>query len=256
MTDQSLPPPHNFTEMKSTAGIFDAGHVFNQTVSIFSRNVLPFGIVTAVAYLPSVLTFSDGSNPAVLAKVGAGGIAVGVILTLVLNVLSQAVVLYGAFEDMRGLPVNLGESIKVGLRRFFPVLGVSICVPLLAGLAAIALVFPGLMVGTMLFVSVPVCVVERLGVFKSMGRSARLTKGHRWKIFGIWIAVLVVGGIAQSFLTAIARTIGGMMLGLVISLVCGALVVAFNAILAVVVYHDLRVAKEGVDTDQIASVFD
>jgi hypothetical protein len=135
-------------------------------------------------------------------------------------------------------------------------LGVSICVPLLAGLAALALVFPGLMVGTMLFVSVPVCVVERLGVFKSMGRSARLTKGHRWKIFGIWIAVLVVGGIAQSFLTAMARTIGGVMLGLVISLVCGALVVAFNAILAVVVYHDLRVAKEGVDTDQIASVFD
>jgi hypothetical protein len=252
MTDQIL-PPHRFTELNSN---FNIGHVFNQTVSIFSRNLLPFGMVTAVAYLPSVLTFSQGSDPAFLANAGGGWVAVGVILTLVLNVLSQAIVLYGAFEDMRGLPVNLSESIKVGLRRFFPVLGVSICVPLLAGLAALALVVPGLIVGTMLFVSVPTCVVERLGVFGSMGRSARLTKGHRWKIFGIWIAVLLVGGIAQSILTSVARTIGGVPLGLIMSLVVGALIVAFNAILAVVVYHDLRVAKEGVDTDQIASVFD
>jgi hypothetical protein len=250
MTDQSL-PASRFTERD-----FNIGHVFNQTVSIFSRNLLPFCMVTAVAYLPSVLTFSQSSDPAVLANAGGGWIAFGVILTMVLNVLSQAIVLYGAFEDMRGLPVNMAESIKVGLRRFFPILGVSICVPLLAGLAALALVFPGLMVGTMLFVSVPACVVERLGVFRSLGRSAELTKGHRWKIFGVWIAVLIVGGIAQSMLTAVGRSIGGVPLSLIISLVSGALLVAFNAILAVVIYHDLRVAKEGVDTDQIAAVFD
>jgi hypothetical protein len=29
---------------------------------------------------------------------------------------------------------------------------------------------------------------------------------------------------------------------------------AFSAILGVVIYHDLRVAKEGADTDQIAAV--
>jgi hypothetical protein len=30
----------------------------------------------------------------------------------------------------------------------------------------------------------------------------------------------------------------------------------FNAVLTAVTYHDLRVAKEGIDTDQIAAVFD
>ena len=195
MTDQFL-PAGRFAERD-----FSAGDVFNRTVSIFSRNLLPFGIISAIAYFPSALALSPGSKTAALAASGNGGwIAVGFIATLVLNVLSQAIVLYGAFEDMRGLPVNLGELIKVGLRRFFPVLGVAICMPLLAGLAAILLLFPGLMVMTMLFVSVPACVVERLGPFKSMGRSAWLTKGHRWKIFGIWIAVLFVGGIAQSIL--------------------------------------------------------
>jgi hypothetical protein len=31
---------------------------------------------------------------------------------------------------------------------------------------------------------------------------------------------------------------------------------AFYAVPAVVIYHDLRVAKEGVDTEQIAAVFE
>ena len=250
MTDQSL-PASAFTERD-----FNISHVFNQTVAVFSRNLLPFGLVTSVASLPSVLTFSEGSDPAIFEKAGGGWILFGVFATLILNVLSQAAVLYGAFQDMRGQPVDLLESIKVGLRRFFPVLGLAICMPILGGIAALALIFPGLMVMTMLFVAVPACVVERLGVFKSMGRSAQLTKGHRWKIFGVWIAVMFVGGIAQSILTAVARSIGGVVLGLIISLLAGALLVALNAILAVVIYRDLRVAKEGVDTDQIASVFD
>jgi hypothetical protein len=250
MTDQFL-PAGRFAERD-----FSAGDVFNRTVSIFSRNLLPFGIVSAIAYFPSALALSSEKTAALAASGNGGWIALGFIATLVLNVLSQAIVLYGAFEDMRGLPVNLGESIKVGLRRFFPVLGVAICMPLLAGLAAILLLFPGLMVMTMLFVSVPACVVERLGPFKSMGRSAWLTKGHRWKIFGIWIAVLFVGGTAQSILNGVARAAGGVVIGLVVSVLCGAILGAFNAILAVVAYHDLRVAKEGVDTDQIAAVFD
>jgi hypothetical protein len=43
---------------------------------------------------------------------------------------------------------------------------------------------------------------------------------------------------------------------LLANLIWSAFVGAFSAILGVVIYHDLRVAKEGVDTDQIAAVFD
>ena len=250
MTDRFL-PAGRFAETD-----FRAGDVFNRTVSIFSRNLLPFGMVSAIAYLPSALALSPDSKTAVLASGNGGWIAVGFIATLVLNVLSQAIVLYGAFEDMRGLPVNLGESIKVGLRRFFPVLGVAICVPLLAGLAAILLVFPGLMVMTMLFVAVPACVVERLGPFKSMGRSAWLTKGHRWKIFGllflIWLVSLMVGGAVGLTGAMVAGQYGLLGAQFIIQTVFG----AFEAILVIVIYRDLRVAKEGIGTEQIAAVFD
>src|SRR6202034_1833347 len=112
---------------------------------------------------------------------GTGAVApgsrliIGGIFTTVLSTIAQAVVVYGAFEDMRGQPVNLVESFRVGLRRFFPVLGVAVCVPILAALAAFLLIIPGLIVFTMLYVAVAACVVERLGTFESMGRSAQLT---------------------------------------------------------------------------------
>jgi hypothetical protein len=253
MTDSAYPasPSQRFAERD-----FSVGAVFNRTFAILSRNLLPFGLVAAVASLPSALLLTPGVD--VVSSDAVGGVlaVVGVILMLVLGALSQAVVLYGAFDDMRGRPVNLAESIRVGLRRFFSVLGVAILVPVLTALAGIALIFPGFMVATMLFVAMPACVVEQLGPIKAMGRSGRLTKGHRWKIFGIWCVVLFIGGFAQSMLQSIAAGLGGPVLSMIVTLLWGGIYGAFSAILAVVTYHDLRVAKEGVDTDQIAAVFD
>ncbi len=224
MTDRFL-PAGRFAESD-----FRAGDVFNRTVSIFSRNLLPFGTISAIAYLPSALVLSPGSTTAVLASGNGGWVAIGFIATLVLNVLSQAIVLYGAFEDMRGPPVNFQRGrIKVRLRRFFPASGVAICMPLLAALAAILLVFPGLMVITMLFVAVPACVVERLGPSKSMGRSAWLTRGaFLLENLRRLDRVLFVGGTAQSILNGVARAAGGVIIGLVVSVLCGAVLAALS----------------------------
>ena len=134
--------------------------------------------------------------------------------------------------------------------------GVALATTFLAALAGIALVIPAFIVFTMLAVAPPACVVERLGPIKSLKRSARLTKGHRWKVFGLWLATIGSGMIVQGVLVGVAVKIGGLPLGLLTQFLVGALWGAFYAILVVVAYHDLRVAKEGVDTDQIAAVFD
>jgi hypothetical protein len=186
------------------------------------------------------------------------------LLSIVLATLAQAIVVYGAFEVMRGRPINLGESAKVGLRRFFPIVGLAIVVSVLIGVASMLLVFPGIMLYTMWFVATPACVVERLGVFASMRRSRELTEGKRWRIFRLALLVLVpaliiagtVGGVAvaggaATLTAALASTVGK-----IANLVWNAIWTAFYNIMVVVAYHDLRVAKEGVDTDQIAAVFD
>jgi MFS family permease len=254
MTDAS-PSTARFAE-----GDFRVGRVLNRTASVLSRNFLPFFVVIALAYLPVMLVFKGSTDLATasaeeLAR-GAVLIGGGVLLMAVLSALSQAVVLYGAFQDMRGHRVNLTESLKVGLRRLFPIIVLAFCVFFLATIAAIAFIFPAFMLITMWFVATPACVVERLGPIRSMGRSRQLTKGHRWKIFGLMMVMFIAAGIAGQAIAAAFTAMGGTTLALVGDLVWNGIWGAFYAIAVVVTYHDLRVAKEGIDIEQIAAVFE
>jgi len=268
-------------------GEFRVGHVFNQTVAVLSRNFLIFFMVMLVASGPRALFLRDLTRPNFTYAVGMSFL--GIVLWIVLYVLAQAVLLYGAFQDMRRRPVNLGECLKIGLRRFFPLIGLAICfmialgaifvVPIvLTGVLSRSLSVTGLvgqslsvtiniigaLVGvglaalllTMWYVATPVCVVEQKAPLASLGRSSEITKGHRWKIFGMILLLLIIGLIVGGAITVALRLTGSIALVTLGSLVWNGVWGAFYAIFVAVTYHDLRVAKEGVDTDQIASVFD
>jgi hypothetical protein len=260
MTDATLPAS------RFTAGEFRVGHVFSRALSVFGRNFLAFVVVTGLAsLLPILIQQPAAVGPSPVNPFQNPGLMVfAALLSVVLTTLAQAIVVYGAFEVMRGRAINLGESAKVGLRRFFPIVGLAIVVSVLIGLGIVLFLVPGIILYTMWFLATPVCVVERLGVFRSMGRSRELTKGHRWRIFGLSLLVLVpaliIGGIvgviavaggAATLNAALASTVGK-----IANLIWSALWTAFYNIVVVVAYHDLRVAKEGVDTDQIAAVFE
>jgi hypothetical protein len=253
---------------------FRVGHALSRAAAVFSRNFPKYIVVTAIAGLPSMLIgLYMSTSPATPANPfqNLGWTIFGAFLAIVLSSLSQAIVLYGAFQDMRGRPVSLADCFAVGLGRILPIIVLSISVAILGMLGSMLLIFPGLMLFTMWFVATPACVVERLGPFRSMGRSRELTKGYRWKIFGIMLVILIpaliVGGIVLGVMTALGvggaqgfigtvRALNGAVLTQVVSLIWNAIWTAFYAIVVVVTYHDLRVAKEGVDTDQIAAVFD
>jgi uncharacterized membrane protein len=108
----------------------------------------------------------------------------------------------------------------------------------------------------MWFVAVAACVVERRGPFAAMGRSNQLTKGHRWKIFGLLILLILVSVLAALLIGLILTPLGSTILTFIVNVVWSAIWGAYYATAVAVSYHDLRVAKEGVDIEQIASVFD
>jgi hypothetical protein len=292
MTEASL--PGHFTE-----GDFRIGRVLSRTASMFARNFPTYFVVTAIARLPPLLVSVLVPASPVTAANPFQNPGMGVFtlfLTIVLGILSQAIVLYGAFQDMRGRPVRLADCAKVGLRRFFPLIGLAICIGvamlaymLLVALATVAflqlslvmltflliiiLMVPPLIFYLMWFVATPACVVERLNPFGSMGRSRELTKGHRWKIFGLMLVILIPALIVAGVITAVMARMGigvNLRIGIffdlnrtlntvaaqVVSMIWSAIWTAFYAILVAVAYHDLRVTKEGVDTEQIAAVFE
>jgi len=257
------------TATRFAAGDFSVGRVLNRTFSVLTGNFLTFFTVTTVASLPTVLlsespTLMTSGSPTFTTRALSGEnltltigfLFLGMFVSIVLYTLSQAIVLFGAFQDMRGRPVSLVESLQVGLRRFFPIIGLAISTSFLAGLAIIFFIVPGLILFTMWFVATPVCVVERLGPFASMGRSRRLTKGYRWRVFGLILLLVLISVIVSPTLGAALGAMGNKFLVIIGSLVWSGIWGAFYAIAAVVAYHDLRAAKEGIDIEQIAAVFD
>src|SRR5258708_17090641 len=69
--------------------------------------------------------------------------------------------------------------------------------------ASMLFIVPGLILYMMWSVATPACVVERLGPFRSMARSRALTKGHRWKIFGLLLLTLIPGVIIGAVIGAL-----------------------------------------------------
>ena len=262
-------------------GDFRVGRVISRSVSVLSGRFVTLFIVAAAAYLPTLLVslwlpsamptgrVQPGQAPQILAYV-----TLFLAIFIVFSVLGQAMIVHAAFQDMRRGPVHLGTSVMVGVRRFLPLFGIAMLLAVLILLAVTlfftltTLVTPFLLVLapipiafilTVYFVTTPACVVEERGPLGSMGRSIQLTKGHRWRIFGLGLlllALLVIASVLIGLLGMALRAVAGPISAAIGDLVLNAIWIAYYAVTVAVTYHDLRVAKEGIDIEQIASVFD
>jgi len=266
----------NTTSASVAEGDFRVGRVISRSISILSRRFVTLFFIATCAHLPILLIVlwmgDDFLSPDTTSE-QAGQIVAGTLLIVaftLFSALGQAMIVHVTFQDMRRQAASLGASVKVSLRRLLPLLGIAILVVTLLLLAttlftALArLVAPFLLLlvvvaVTACFVTMPACVVEGRGPFGSMRRSAQLTKGHRWRIFGLELLLVGLTFITRIFLSLFDWALGalaGPVLDAVTGLLWLAALVGCGAVIIAVAYHDLRVAKEGVDIEQIASVFD
>jgi hypothetical protein len=173
-----------------------------------------------------------------------------IVLMAVVEELAQAAIAWGTFENLRSRPTGLRTLFQISIRRSVPVIGLSIVYTVGTALGFIALIFPAFMAATTWFVAMPACVVEETGPIASLRRSVQLTKGYRWKVFSVVLIIAIID--LPSGIPALVRS----NFGFVVVPIWHAAALAFESVLMAVVYHDLRVAKEGSDTWRIASVFE
>jgi hypothetical protein len=231
---------------------FRIGRVFSRTTAVLSRNFPTFFAVATAAALPNVLVSQSG-----LEKMGTTGAALmvaAVILAMMLGVFCKAIIFHGAFQDLRGAPVKLGPALRAAASRIMPLIGLTICATLGVFIGVVLLIVPGIILSVMWFVAAPVCVVERKGPLASLGRSAEITRGHRWAILGVSILLGLAAVLVTGILEAVLGQLGDAVAALGTLIWDGAWG-AFYAVFLGIIYHDLRVAKEGIDTHQIAAVF-
>jgi len=237
------------------------GSVLSKSLEIYLRNFPKCFAIGAVMGLPSLLAAIYVYDLSRMVRTNSGGIVflfeMGVLLLWVLLfTLGQSTMIHGAFQDIRGRNFDLGGSIAMGLRRFLPVIGTSICAYFIVIIGMFLIIVPGFIAITMLFVVIPVCVVEGLGPGASIKRSRELTKGQRWRILAIYLAPAIVIAICNTLLQRFGLLAFG-----VPGYAAGSFLVAsigggYQAIADIVTYHDLRAFKEGLHIEQLAAVFE
>jgi hypothetical protein len=111
-------------------------------------------------------------------------------------------------------------------------------------------------------VAAPVRVVENTPFFATFGRSAALTRGHRWAILGLYL-VYALGGAVLGLIVApltganpFAGVQGLNPVYLIASAVIAVLLRAIQGTAVASIYYELRAIKEGVGPEQLAAVFD
>jgi uncharacterized membrane protein len=195
---------------------------------------------------------------------GAALLTLAAIAGLILEFVGLAVILYGAFQVMRGRDIALRHVIRRALSRVWAIIAVAFLLGIALTLGLMLFILPAIVMAVRWVVALPACIVEGLGPFDSFRRSAELTAGHRWKIFGLLVvalllfigATLLVGIASEWIVSLVPEGIARTVVDNVISSVALAIYTAYFNIALVMIYRDLRFAKEGVDTEQIAAVFD
>jgi hypothetical protein len=214
------------------------GDILGRAWSTYAANFLPLLLLSAV---PSLIWF-------VVGLVGRGEFwfaVLGPVLSIAVAIPLTAAFVLGTARALAGRPPDYEAGLRLGITRFWPLLGVLVASSLATILGFVLLVVPGVIVGVMLSASVPVAVREGLGVVESLRRSAELTKGHRLTLLGAFavpIAALVIGITASAFIFMAFGLVHVLDLA---SLVWGFLVYPYLYVAMVVAYEDLAGLDRG-----------
>jgi hypothetical protein len=151
---------------------------------------------------------------------GTFGLAVALGLGLLLRTAYAGMV--AALVCLPGEGKSAGDLWGAIRPELSPLIWVTLLVAVFAGVGAL-LIFPALVLLTIWSVVVPVIVVERAGVFGSLGRSRELVRGNGWRVFGFLVCVTLITVLFGLLGLIVALPFGDGLVGLMVGnflLVC------------------------------------
>jgi hypothetical protein len=266
------------TDMKPAAreglpqgGRFDVGRVLRRACTTIIAN--PFGAIgiallfgslpnLPIRYVADNLPYYAQHLTQVLALVGAGVVVGGAVQGTLQGAFVRLTLAHEARRSAR-----FGEEVMAiaGALPMLVILGLVMTVATTLGLAL--LVIPGMLLSVIWIVAPSALVDERLGIVAALRRSAMLTKGARWPIFGLLtgfgVANYALGQIGQHLVLnhygadIVADVLkDGIPAGyLAVHIIAGTFIFACSAALNTSIYVELRTWKLGSPTDTLAEIF-
>jgi hypothetical protein len=262
--------------MTSALRPLSTGELLDRTFSLYRSH---FGLFIGIFALPHlvVLAFqclgvavrSPGNQLSAALTLFAWSMG-ALLLTMIVSAASHAATVVAVSEVHLDRAASVMDSFLRVKGQILGVIGLSLLVGLLVGLAFLALIVPGVLLAIQWSLAVPAKVLENKSVTDAMSRSTDLTKGNRGRIFVIWVLFFVLSiGVSLlmrwpvealagvSSAAALQRSSSAWQVALLASTFIAECLVGPLATIALsLVYFDERVRKEAFDLQLMMSTLD
>jgi hypothetical protein len=247
---------------------YEIGRVIERTFGVIAHNFIPFSIFSLVLIGLPMLGFGLLSRAYGLDNAANWQpsyfifFLVGIVLWMMVNVILQGALLRGAIDDLSGGKADMRTMLESGLRNSPKLFAIGLLIFIMCCFAVLGLIVGAFFVAVLFAAAAPAAVAEGRGVFDSLGRSIKLTRNHRWAIFGLsvifMVMILLFFGIVSAVILGVGYGLGLDILTVRVFLdppVTALEIMVITAAYAAQ-YHELRTAQEGVGDRAVESVFE
>lgn len=252
---------------------FSIGEVVGRAFGVMGDNpIATFGIAFLFGALPQQLysyflrslRVTDAQTTLAMSALSIGSI----LIFLFCSMLVQGALVRATLAYSEGERASVGESVSAGAAKALPLIGLLLLMGLALMLGFVLFVVPAILLYVRWAVATPALVAEDTGVIEAFGRSSFLTKGARWRIFGLQLLLVVLFWIVSAVAGLLLVMIGGLqataaqlasgqlpvfyMIG---SVIAGTLMSAFMGTVQTSLYIALRDWKDGPQVEALGDIF-
>lgn len=238
------------------------GEIVDASFTVYRRRFGPMiAIALVLVFIPFLVSLIGGCS------IGEGGSAectspigwLGYVAGSIGSIVATAAAVLVAAGAYAGVPSDWRAATRAGIRRILPLIGSTIVAGVLMGIGFVLVVVPGIFLAVSFAVMWEALMIEGIGPIESIKRSWRLVSGERWRLFGAGLLMLIIGivvfGIISLVLFLILSGLGMSdgMAGYVVQQVATLLSIPLTSAVGTVLYLDLRVRKESLDTEKLTA---
>jgi hypothetical protein len=267
--------------MKFEIGAMSVGDILDRGLKIFWARLPTFYAINLIVMTPVLayqlatpffLLGGDSGPPSPEMMLAFMLSSLGMLLlALILVPIGAAASLHVIGQEFIDERVGVAEAFRFALRRFAPLLGVSILVGLILFVGLIACVIPYFVFLTWYAFASQVVVMEGRGGMGALNRSKDLGNGFYWRVFGVlallFVLSLVVGMInnilnqvfqplevvpSNTGPRFVLRSYGLYVVAQAVNFLLTVAVQSYSAVCTTLLYFDLRIRKEGFDLELAA----
>ena len=229
----------------------------NLVAAFFQRDLLGGHGFLRLMNDPSLLQEAANTGPSNAALVGA---VLAVLASVLVTPFVGGAVSRVVASSYLGDELAPGAAMRATWARFLALLGAFLLTLVLKGVGLLFCFVGALVPMTFFLVTTPAVMVEELGPVQAMARSVGLVRTRFWQVMGVGIVsgllASLLGNILSTPFTVAALAIGyrwGWILAAIGAILPALVTTPFVAIVATLVYFDLRIRNEGFDLQMIAA---